>query len=80
MMVARAYSYDAGKTAKHLDIPLFQVNAAFTFATDFSEEIDAELAEFDAVDFESLKKLLPNIRRTIVPHDYEIPPEEPRSA
>jgi len=36
------------------------------------EEIGAELAEIDATDFDALRRLLPGIRQTAVPKEFEI--------
>lgn len=69
MMIARGYGDDVARTAHHLDIPEKLVRAAVTYATNFREEIDAALAENDAIDFAALQRMLPNIERLTVPLD-----------
>jgi uncharacterized protein (DUF433 family) len=72
MMILRAYGGDVAETARHLGIPETLVQAAITYATDFKDEIDAELAEYDAMDFEALKRLLPAIELVSVPEESEV--------
>ena len=69
MMVARGLGGDILKTAKHLEIPEMLVQAAFTYATDFADEIDAVLMDQETTDFEALKRLLPNLERITVPDE-----------
>ncbi|MGI8967776.1 MAG: hypothetical protein ACR2GA_01560 [Chloroflexota bacterium] len=63
MLIARAYGNEPEKTGQHLGIPTSQVDAAFAYAAGFSAEIEAELAENDAMDFEALRRMLPSIQR-----------------
>jgi uncharacterized protein (DUF433 family) len=66
MMILRAYDGDIRKTAEHLDIPAALVQAALTYRNAYPDEIDAELAENDAMDFEALQRSLPNIEQISV--------------
>lgn len=66
-MVARAYDNDVHRTAEHLELPERLVASALQYAADYSAEIGAELAENDAMDFESLKRILPDLSLTEVP-------------
>jgi hypothetical protein len=64
-MVARDYQNDAAKVAKHLRWPEGKVLAAFHYANAFPEEINEALAENDAMDFETLSRMLPQAKRFI---------------
>jgi hypothetical protein len=66
MMVARGYNHDATAVARHLRWPEAKVQAAFNYAKAFPEEIKAALAENDAMDFESLKRMLPQAVKFVV--------------
>jgi uncharacterized protein (DUF433 family) len=68
MMVARHYKNNAAKLAAHLRWPEAKVQAAFHYAKAFPDEIQGELADNDAVDFESLARMLPQARQFIVTH------------
>ncbi len=59
MLVARDLGNDPAAVAKHLRWPLVKARAAFNYAKAFPEEIEEALAENDAVDFEALKRMLP---------------------
>jgi len=71
MMVGRNYDFDSKRTAKHLQIHDWLVEVAFTYAREYPDEVNARLAENDAMDFESLKRMLPQARETVVPDDYD---------
>lgn len=62
MMVARDYKNDAAKVARHLRWPEAKVQAAFHYAKAFPDEIGDAIADNDAVDFESLSRLLPQAK------------------
>ena len=66
VMVAQDYAHDAAAVAHHLRWPEARVQAAFNYAKAFSEEIETALAENDAMDFESLKRMLPQAERFVV--------------
>jgi hypothetical protein len=59
MMLARNHKNDAAAVAKHLRWPESKVRAAFNYAKAFPAEIQAALAENDAMDFQALSDLLP---------------------
>jgi hypothetical protein len=65
-MLLRASNQDAGQVAKQLEWPEFRVQAAVNYIEAFRAEIDEQLREFDAIDFASLKRLLPNIQEFVV--------------
>jgi hypothetical protein len=59
MLLVRSYQHDLAATAKHLRWPAAKVQAAVNYAEAFSEEIDQAQAEYSAVDFTALKRMLP---------------------
>jgi hypothetical protein len=74
MMVARAYENDVRMTAEHLEIPERLIHAALNYAADFPDEIGAELAENDDIDFEALRRILPDLQLTVVPRTSDSHP------
>lgn len=66
MMLARGYKDDAAAVAEHLEWPEARVQAAFNYAKAFPEEINQALAENDAMDFEAVKRMLPQAERFVV--------------
>ncbi len=66
MRLARDYKNDVAKVARHLRWPAAKVVAAFNYARAFPEEINAALADNDAMDFESLSRLLPQAKEFVV--------------
>jgi uncharacterized protein (DUF433 family) len=61
MLLLQSYNNDSGATAKHLLWPEAKVQAAMNYAEAFPDEIDQALAENRAMDFTTLKRLLPQI-------------------
>jgi len=59
MLLFRSYKQDAGAVATHLRWPEAKVQAAVNYAEAFPEEIQEAIAENDAADFKSLKRMLP---------------------
>lgn len=59
MLLIRSYKANVSAVAKHLRWPPTKVQAAVHYAEAFPEEIDAAIAENDATDFETLKRMLP---------------------
>ena len=68
-MLARGLDWDAEKVATYLHWPLGRAQAALNYRRDYHEEIDAELADNDAVDFAALQRMLPQIQRFVVSAD-----------
>jgi hypothetical protein len=60
-MLLRCYAHDVPAVANHLCWSEVKVQAAQNYAQAFPEEIEQALAENDAMDFESLKRMLPQI-------------------
>ncbi len=73
MMVARTYGQDVRMTAEHLELPERLIRAALTYASDFADEIGAQLAENDDMDFEALRRILPDLQLTIAPRIPDSP-------
>ncbi len=59
MLLLHSYKGDVAAVAKHLRWPLAKVQAAVNYAEAFPEEIAEVLAENDATDFTTLKRMLP---------------------
>jgi predicted transcriptional regulator len=59
MLLVRSYAKDVSAVSRHLRWPEAKVQAAVNYANAFSQEINAAIAENDAIDFESLKRMLP---------------------
>ena len=67
MMVARDLDMDPSRVAAHLDVPLTEIQAAFQYAQDYSEEIWGQVEANDAVTVDDLRRLLPGLRVITVP-------------
>jgi hypothetical protein len=61
MLLLRSYKGDARAVAQHLAWPEAKVQAAVNYAAAFPEEIEEALAENDAADLHSLRRMLPQI-------------------
>ena len=59
MLLVRGYEGDVAAVARHLGWPQAKVQAAVHYAEAFPLEIDEALAENDAMDFEALRRMLP---------------------
>jgi len=59
VLLLRGYKGDAEAVAKHLRWPQAKVRAAANYAEAFPEEIAEALAENDAADLTTLKRMLP---------------------
>ena len=58
-LLVRAYKRDLAAVARHLRWPEAKVRAAVHYAEAFPQEIGESLAENDASDFQTLKRMLP---------------------
>jgi hypothetical protein len=65
MMLARGYKNDAAAVAKHLRWPDAKVLAAFNYAKAFPGEIDEAIADNDAMDFDTLSRMLPGAKEFV---------------
>ena len=59
MLLVRSHKDKLEAVAKHLRWPLAKVQAAVNYAAAFGEEIDEALAENEASDFTTIKRMLP---------------------
>ena len=59
MFLLRNYNGNAVAVARHLKWPQMKVQAAVHYAEAFVEEIDQAIADIDGMDFEALKRMLP---------------------
>ena len=59
--VARNYDMDATKTAAHFGWPVWKVQAGFHYYEAFPEEIDRAIEENQAMGYERLKRLFPQL-------------------
>ena len=60
-LLAKNYHGNLDAVAVHLQWPLARVEAAIRYADAFPEEIDRAIREYEAVDFDSLKQMLPDL-------------------
>ena len=65
MMIAHDYKNNLAEVATHLRWPEARVQAAFNYAKSFPDEINGAIADNDAMDFESLSRMLPQAREFI---------------
>jgi len=63
ILLLRSYKSDAAAVAKHLVWPEAKVRAAAYYGEAFPDEVEAALSENSAVDFATLKRLLPQATR-----------------
>ncbi len=59
MLLVHSYRRDVSAVAGHLKWPEAKVRAAIHYAEAFPEEINEAMAENEAMDFEALKRMLP---------------------
>lgn len=59
VFLLRSHDGKVAAVAKHLRWPEAKVRAAVHYAEEFGEEIDEAIADNEAADFETLKRLLP---------------------
>lgn len=67
IQVAKAYAMDLQKSAVHLGLEPEQLQAAFHYYEAYPEEIDQRIAINEAIDFDTVKRLLPSARLSEVP-------------
>lgn len=66
-MLMRGYKENVGAVAKHLEWPVHRVQAAVNYIEAFPDEVREALAENDATDFTTLKRILPDITESVLP-------------
>ena len=65
MLLVRDYKADGASVAGHLNWPEAKVQAAINYAKAFPSEIETALSENASVDWEGLKRMLPQAKRFI---------------
>ncbi len=66
VLIVRSYKSSVPATAKHLGWTEAKVQAAVNYAEAFPLEIDEALAEHEAIDFNALKRMLPQSTEFVV--------------
>ncbi len=67
IMVAKDYGMDPNKTAAHFRFPLPRIKAAFHYYEVYQQEIDQVIADNNAITFDTLKRLLPQLEAIAIP-------------
>ena len=67
IMVARDYGMDAGRVSAYFRFPINRIRAAFNYYEAHPEEIDQAIFDNDAVTFDTLKRLLPQLEAIAIP-------------
>ncbi len=75
IMVARDYGMDADATAAHFQWPVHRVKAGLNYYEAYPQEIDDAVADNDAMTFDVLKRMLPQLEA--IPEDDGAPEPEP---
>jgi hypothetical protein len=65
-LLAQSYKGDAAAVAKHLEWPTPKVQAALHYAEAFPDEIEEAIADLHAVDFDALRRMLPQAAEFVV--------------
>jgi hypothetical protein len=61
LLLVRSYKADVSAVAAHLRWPEAKVQAAMNYARAFPEEVEGALSENAEVDFEALRRMLPQL-------------------
>ena len=72
VMVAQSHGMNAAKTAEHLRWPLLRVQAALNYAAAYPEEIEDAIRDNDAMNFQSLSRMLPQATQFLVQDDAPV--------
>jgi hypothetical protein len=65
ILLARSYEGNVASVARHLNWPEARVQAALNYAQAFHDEIEVALSENTSVDFEGLKRMLPQAAKVV---------------
>lgn len=65
VLLLHSYGQDVPAVAKHLRWPETKVRAALNYAEAFPEEVQEAIAENQAVDFDALKRMLPQATKAM---------------
>jgi len=80
MMIVRAHKGNAKKAADYLEWPEFRVQAAVNYKEAYPKEINEALAENDAMDYEAMKRLIPDLHELRIPRSILSQPLEELAA
>jgi predicted DNA-binding protein len=69
IMLAQGYEQDAIETATHLQKPIEWVKAAFNYAEAYEQEISLAIEDNLAINYTSVKRILPQTELLLVPQD-----------
>lgn len=69
--IAQLYKMDVSKCAEHMDWPTYRVQAALNYAQAFPDEIETALEESAAYDFQTLRRMLPQVEMFTVHEETE---------
>ena len=69
IMLAEEYSRDIAKIANHLQKSVAWVQAAFNYAEAYGSEINLAIADARAIDYTTIKRLLPQTELISIPQD-----------
>ena len=69
IMLADEYERDVEKTSTHLQKPIEWVKAAFNYAEAYPEEIALATEDALAIDYTTIKRILPQTEILLVPQD-----------
>ncbi len=69
IMLSDQYDRNISKIANHLQKPVAWVQAAFNYAEAYSSEIDLAIADARAINYTTIKRLLPQTELISVPQD-----------
>ena len=67
ILVAQDHKMDAGDTAMYFRWPVTRIKAAFHYYEAYPAEIDSAIADNDAMTFDKLKRLLPQLETIEIP-------------
>lgn len=69
IMLAEEYDRDVEKIANHLQKPITWAQAAFHYAEAYPEEIDLAIKDDVAINYTTIKRLLPQTELLLIPED-----------
>lgn len=69
MMLAEEYAFDLAKIAEHLQKPTTWIQAIFNYAEAYPEEIDLAIKDALAINYTTIKRLLPETEMISIPQD-----------
>jgi uncharacterized protein (DUF433 family) len=78
IQLLRASGENSADVAAHLQLPEDRVRLAAAYAEEHSDEIDAVLADYDAITFQDLRLILPQIESSVAPSDAVCTPDSPQ--